>query len=360
MATSRGARHAWLYLASAALLWTALVAAKPSIPMDYCASINTASMGANSSIYQSDGLCYHFCEGQYALAIVQEKSCWCSDYIPGKSSQVSTDECSNSCPGFPDDVCGGDGLFGYMTLKKPAAGTANTGSTTSSSVKETVKTETVQSTVQDTITYIPPSEPSTTSSRLPNTNPSPTVSTVTADGTVRTVTVTPTAGGNSPSSATSSSSSKKGLSTGAAVGIAIGVIGVFAAIAAIVVCLFIKRRRQRQAEEQGEFDAPSQRGSSSGMMGTPKTGEMSENRFAGGSDGRTMAESWENSAQGRRRSTLMPVDPRMDPFNKNIYNRAENKSHESVNTLRDDQDYSRRVHNPSRVLRATNPDPDAD
>lgn len=93
------------------------------------------------------------------------------------------------------------------------------------------------------------------------------------------------------------------------------------------------------------------------MMSTPKTGEMSENRYVGGSDGRAMSENWENSAQGKRRSTLMPVDPRLDPGTMGIYHRPENKSHESVNSLRDDQDYSRRVHDPSRVLRATNPDP---
>jgi hypothetical protein len=48
------------------------------------------------------------------------------------------------------------------------------------------------------------------------------------------------------------------------------------------------------------------------------------------------------------------MDPNTAP---GIYVR--NKSHESVHTLHDDQDYSRRVVQP-RVLRATNPDPDQD
>jgi hypothetical protein len=78
---------------------------------------------------------------------------------------------------------------------------------------------------------------------------------------------------------------------------------------------------------------------------------MSETRFYMGAD---------NPPEPmRRRSTLMPVDPRLDPFAKGIY-RAENKSHDSVNTIRDDQDYSRRIQDPPRVLRAVNPDSDID
>jgi cell wall integrity and stress response component len=92
-------------------------------------------------------------------------------------------------------------------------------------------------------------------------------------------------------------------------------------------------------------------------MGTPpKLGEVSENRFVVDPDGRSA--NWDGTvSSAKRRSTLMPVDPRLDPFAKGIYSRSENKSHESVNSLQDNQDYSRRVHEPPRVLRATNPDP---
>jgi hypothetical protein len=65
----------------------------------------------------------------------------------------------------------------------------------------------------------------------------------------------------------------------------------------------------------------------------------------------------EGPGLGRRPSRLLPVDPRLDPFSVGIYTRS--KSHESINTLRDDHDYSRKVHQP-KVLRATNPDPDDD
>jgi len=87
---------------------------------------------SDHSIYQSDGLCYDFCKQSFALAIVQDDSCWCSNYVPNKAIQVSTSQCSKSCPGFPDDVCGGDGLFGYMLLEKQPSGTVGTGTPTPS------------------------------------------------------------------------------------------------------------------------------------------------------------------------------------------------------------------------------------
>jgi cell wall integrity and stress response component len=181
------------------------------------------------------------------------------------------------------------------------------------------------------------------------------MATVTLDGTVKTVTITPTSVPNSPSSSDISADHGGGLSTGAAVGIAIVVFAVVAAIIAALACLYIRRRRKQRAEDEVDAaNVPSQRASSAGMTGTTKAGEMSENRYGSASDG---VQAWDDGAQRKRRSHLMPVDPRMDAFNKGIYNRAENKSHESFNSLRDDQDYSRRVHEPSRVLRMTNPDP---
>jgi cell wall integrity and stress response component len=85
---------------------------------------------------------------------------------------------------------------------------------------------------------------------------------------------------------------------------------------------------------------------------------MSENsRYVLGTNGRDVVETWEpdQDPPGSRKSRLMPVDPRLDPFAP-VYQRGENKSRESVNTLRDDHDYSRRVHQQGPILRATNPD----
>lgn len=72
-------------------------------------------------------------------------------------------------------------------------------------------------------------------------------------------------------------------------------------------------------------------------------------------DGRQVVESYEQDAPGSRRSRLIPVDPRLNPLAP-LYQRGENKSRESVNTINDHQDYSRRVHQQGPILRAVNPD----
>ncbi len=181
--------------------------------------------------------------------------------------------------------------------------------------------------------------------------PVPTVQTVTADGTVRTVTVTPTPGVSSPNQ-TQITSQGGGLGTGAAVGIAVGVVAAVVAVGVIVFCVW---RRKKQREADGGMFKGSPRGSSAGMMtNSPKAAEAGVTTpFAG----RSGDPNWDSDQSGRRKSTLMPIDPRIDPAHSGIYNRNENKSHDSINSLRDDQDYSRRVAQP-KVLRATNPDPD--
>ncbi|KAI0848274.1 hypothetical protein F5Y00DRAFT_238713 [Daldinia vernicosa] len=294
-----------------------------SVPIAYCASINTASTTGNSSIYQSDGLCHDFCVASFAFAIVQDEECWCSDYVPDEATQVDTDECDTACPGYPSDLCGGDGLWGYMSLNNEPSGTKSGGSasSTKTSAPDTSKTTGDSSTTPTT----------------------PSVSTVTAGGTVKTVTIMPTVTSD-PDAATSPDTSSSevpsnqqhGLSTGAAVGVA---IGVFIAVGmAIGIAVFFWLRRKRRDQGDAFADSPgSQRGSSAGMMSTPTT---------------AMASVWDGdtASGGRRNSRFMPHDPRMDPFAANIYSR-ENKSQESINTLQDNHDYSR------KVLRTTNPDP---
>ncbi|KAI0152342.1 hypothetical protein F4776DRAFT_659268 [Hypoxylon sp. NC0597] len=290
-----------------------------SIDMAYCASINTGTTPGNSSIWQSDGLCHDFCLDDYAFAIVKDNECWCSDYTPDETKQVDVSKCSEECPGYTSDTCGGDGLWGYMSLAKQPSGTSGGSSSTSS--------------------------PDSSDSSTVTPTPSVSVHTVTAGGTVslQTVTVMPTV---TPSASTGASpdansagvtANQHGLSTGQAVGIAIGVLGAVAIAIAAGVFLFLRRRRRGQVDAIA--DSPgSHRGSSAGMMSTPTT---------------AMASVWDgdNTSSGRRNSRYMPHDPRMDPYATNIYSRFENKSHESINTLQDNHDYSR------KVLRTTNPDP---
>lgn len=300
------------------LAFTANINLATGLDMAYCASINTASTNANSSTFQSDGLCHDFCVDSFAYAVVQDSDCWCSNYTPDDSTTEDTTKCSSSCPGYPSDTCGGDGLYGYMSLSKEPSGTKGSGSSTST-----------------------PTQDSSDSSTATATTPTVSVHTVTAGGTVslQTVTVAPTSttGASTADDSSGTSTSQHGLSTGAAVGVAIGVLGVVAIAVALGVFLWLRRKRRAQGDNL--TDSPgSHRGSSAGMMSTPTT---------------AMASVWDgdNASSGRRNSRYMPHDPRMDPYAANIYSRFENKSHESINTLQDNHDYSR------KVLRTTNPDP---
>ncbi|KAI1352293.1 hypothetical protein F5Y01DRAFT_314033 [Xylaria sp. FL0043] len=329
-----------------------------SLTIEYCASTNTAATATNSSIWQSNGLCHDFCVDQsYAFAILQAHDCWCSNYVPAVDSQVDTGECNDSCPGWKPDTCGAAGLYGYIALDTNPSGTA-AGSTTSTSTAQSSTTtvdttSTVTSTVDSTTTTSISTTSSTSSDSSQETSstrtthttastPTTSIKTVTAGGTVslQTVTVTPTPEpGTSAGSDTEPSPNKSshGLGSGATAGVVIGVLAIVAIIAGIAIFIYLQRKRRRQEEELASRPHSHLSGSQ-GVMSTPTT---------------TMASVWdgENTSTGRRSSRLMPHDPRMDPFATNIYARFENKSRESINTLQDNQDYSR------KVLRTTNPDP---
>ncbi|KAL2165084.1 hypothetical protein VTH06DRAFT_380 [Thermothelomyces fergusii] len=291
----------------------------PSVPQAYCATVNTADMDPIFSNWQSDGRCYGNCTDlNYALAIVQNKNCWCSNLVPNPADRKPLSECQNPCPGYPSDYCGGDGLFGYMSANGAPKGTAAPGG---SGTEE------------------PP--PSTTGGA--GTSNPPAVTTITLDGT-RTVTVpVPTATGDAPIVDGGGS----GLKGGAIAGIVVGVVGGLLLLAALLWFFFAKRRKDREAAGVG---------GSPGRMASPMSGEMAESRY--GSAGGPGPGPWE--PQNKRRSHLMPVDPRLDPFVTGLYSSDQNGSRESLTSLQDNQDYSRRVHNAPRVLRATNPDPEED
>ncbi|OLN97528.1 Cell wall integrity and stress response component 4 [Colletotrichum chlorophyti] len=325
-------------LAFALVAWAALAQATPDprvleprqLKQTLCSSQNTASSSANLSIWQTNGLCSDFCTAKNAaFAIVQWQSCWCSDVAPATSSQAEVGEkCNAICPGYDIESCGSrPGWYGYLALAKNPISTADGGSSGgSSSTAPTTSTRTTQ---------------------LTSTRPGTTVQTVTADGTVRTIFITPTATGTEGATGASEvrpsdTASGNGPSTGAVVGIVVGVIAAVVALAGLGLFLFFRRRRQRQVEND-KYDEPSHRGSSAGMTSSPRNPEMVVTVDGG---------RWDDASE-QRRSRLIAHDPRLDPVHRNMFIR--NKSAESINTLRDDQDYSRKVHQP--VLRAVNPDP---
>lgn len=147
----------------------------------------------------------------------------------------------------------------------------------------------------------------------------------------------------------SAQSGGSGLGKGAVAGLTVGIL---AAVAAFIFGAFMFRRHQKKMREEEEpMNAASmahRRGSSAGIMS--KTGTMSSVGY-----GMPMDEESSYMSQSRRLS-MKPLDPRLDP-KVGLYRTA---SHDSFNTIRDDQDYSRRVHQPPRAFRVTNPDPDDD
>ncbi|KAK2616831.1 Cell wall integrity and stress response component 4 [Conoideocrella luteorostrata] len=316
-------------LMAIASIWTGLANA---FDAKICASFNTASSDRNVSMYQTNGLCHDFCApGGFAYAITQSNSCWCSSFTPDGSTQVSTSRCNSNCPGYPQEKCGGPGLYAYIVLDGALPSGTKGGSTPPSSVPSSIPSTTSQAETETettaTTTKTKTPKPATTS-----------IETVTADGTVKTVTIIPTVTGHASGDNQGITVQESGLKTGAIVGIVVGVVGGVLALAAFIMFCYFRRKKQQQQEDYQ--DDPSIRGSSSGMMGSGRA-EMSR---APGSPGST----------GNRSSTL-PVDPRMNPFQQSLY--ARNGSRESIGTLRDDHDYSRRIQQP-KVLRATNPDPD--
>lgn len=191
--------------------------------------------------------------------------------------------------------------------------------------------------------------------------PTPIISIQTVTGQVQTITYTPT---SPPSnSANQSGLNKNGgssLSTGQAVGLTFGLVALAILVAGIIFFCIRKRRKQRKLEAETEAAAGLSSRTGSSSVGAAPQRTMSENsRFMLQTDGRQVVEGWETGdtgTPGSRISRLLPVDPRLDPYAQ-VYQRGDaNKSRESVQTIQDNHDYSRRVVQQGPILRATNPD----
>ncbi|KAM6482717.1 hypothetical protein HDV62DRAFT_333801 [Trichoderma sp. SZMC 28011] len=287
-----------------------------AISINVCSSFNTGETPLNVSIWQTNGACGTFCtKKDYAFSITQQNSCWCSNYYPDKTTQVDVKECNDPCPAWPSENCGGPGLYGYILLNEVAPSGTKTPSPTSTPTQST--TDSSSSSSSTTFS-------TSTSSTTPPPGQTSDSSSTSQDPTGDRQTGTPV--------------KHSGLGTGAIAGIAVGVV-----LGTLAVCgaAFFLYRRRRQNRNDEYRDDPSVRGSSSGMVGSVPP-EMSANSGSPASP-----------VSAVNRNSTIQIDPRMDPFKQGLYIRG---SHESLNTIRDDHDYSRRIHPP--VLRAMNPDPE--
>ncbi|TQV92809.1 ER membrane protein Wsc4 [Cordyceps javanica] len=291
------------------------------LDINICADFNTASGSSNTSNLQSNGLCSDYCRGKYVFAITAQENCWCSNDAPAKANVLDNAACDFPCLGYPFEFCGSKDNkdYGYISLGPKPSGTKGSGDGGSSSASTTAA--------------------SSSSSSKPTQSKSSSLSTVTVDGTVTTIIVAPTTTGDTSQDKRPVSSGSSGLGGGAIAGIVIGAVAGIALIGLLI--FFLLRRRKQNADDEFRDD-PSVRGSSRGRMGSHQQ-DLS------------IAGSAASPGSSGNRNSMLQVDPRMDPFKQGLYLR--NGSAESVNTLRDEHDYSRRIQQP-KVLRATNPDPD--
>lgn len=66
---------------------------------------NAVSQGTN--IYQANSVCEGICVGlqKPVMAFTGGNECYCADLLPAASDELSESECSQSCPGYPDNNC---------------------------------------------------------------------------------------------------------------------------------------------------------------------------------------------------------------------------------------------------------------
>jgi cell wall integrity and stress response component len=179
----------------------------------------------------------------------------------------------------------------------------------------------------------------------------------TITGQVKTVTVTPTAPPSDAETTTAKNSkSGSGLSTGAIVGITIASILGGGAVLILLIWACLARRRRNQTPSPSLLTDEGKSSNEGRSTSGPSRTMSGNSRFVLETNGEKVVQSFvEDGPSNRRGSQMLPVDPRLDPFNK-LYQKG-NMSRDSIATIRDEHDYSRKI-TPTggRVLRAMNPD----
>lgn len=86
--------------------------------------------------YQTNGKCTDHCKalGTWAFAVIQFNDCWCSNYIPSTTTDIT--DCQKDCPGYPTEKCGDvdAGLYIYIKMDGQPSGTVGGSQPSSTSV----------------------------------------------------------------------------------------------------------------------------------------------------------------------------------------------------------------------------------
>ncbi|KAF2400778.1 hypothetical protein EJ06DRAFT_521476 [Trichodelitschia bisporula] len=312
----------------------------------YCSSQNTASGSAVLSTFQSNGLCHDKCQNDgWALAVVQDKSCWCSNYIPADQHPITS--CDLSCPGFPAENCGSvdNGLFGYIALSKSPSGTRGVAGSTQKVAYgfSGVRTQTVIDAVEvdQTITSDDAATQAPSSSQAPKapsgTTPVVSVQVITVSGSAVTQTVTSTPSSGQALQKTHSSKPATGIIVAATIGSILGLL------ALAVLVFFLRRMRKRAQQTGGGYES-----SSGGLMNRNTSVHSKSGLLASASsvprltvrgvDSSPSSGSPVDPMAERRHSRPMFFDSRLDP---NALLAHDNGSRTSVRTIEDSRDYTR-------------------
>lgn len=97
----------------------------------------------SSSTFNTQGLCTEACRNlNKNTAATQSKECYCGDKYPAKNLLVDDSECTEPCPGYDTQVCGGADTWtvyntGVRVSVSDEANATDTSSTSSSSSSTT-------------------------------------------------------------------------------------------------------------------------------------------------------------------------------------------------------------------------------
>lgn len=325
------------------LLYLSLDGASAQLQQKYCSSQNTgADHYVESNQWQTLGLCKDKCV-LYAFGVVKGFECWCSDYAPNPS-EARTD--CVTCPQYNLEKCGNSktGAYGYIDTGTRPKGTADASDGPSSTTMSS----------------------STLTESTAATHTTPWVSVITVDGPPQTVTFTPSGwiGPTVDNSPGPSSSGDDNFFDNAG-----RVAGVFTVLALLLVALifalfwYLRRRRQKGAPLGADSPTPESFGGGIliGSAGQEKRRSRSMSTLgltAPYASDRPPPMVTTNSGSSGGSGVISAVTPdritdqRLDPGQVWMRFENDNVSRMSVRSLRDDQDYSR------RVLRLANPDED--